>query len=106
MGKRIAVVGAGAVGGYVGAHLARLGQDVTLIDPWPEHIEALRARGLEMDGVSDEDRVTVREAKTMHLTEAQVLGKQQQIDMTFVSTKSYNPEWPTNVIPPYPAPAA
>ena len=36
MGKRIAVVGAGAVGGYVGASLAASGQDVTLIDPWPD----------------------------------------------------------------------
>ncbi|MGH7120605.1 MAG: 2-dehydropantoate 2-reductase N-terminal domain-containing protein, partial [Acetobacteraceae bacterium] len=33
--QRIAVIGAGAVGGYVGGHLARNGYDVTLIDPWP-----------------------------------------------------------------------
>ena len=33
MGKRIAVVGAGAVGGYAGAHMAAAGHDVTLIDP-------------------------------------------------------------------------
>ena len=38
MKKRIAVIGAGAVGGYLGGHLARTGQDVTLIDPWPEHV--------------------------------------------------------------------
>lgn len=104
MGKRIAVVGAGAVGGYVGAHLARLGQDVTLIDPWPEHIEAIRARGLELDGVSEEDRVTVREAKTMHLTEAQGLAKQKPIDIAFVSVKSYDTEWATMFIRPYLAP--
>src|SRR3546814_2055122 len=104
MGKRIAVVGAGAGGGYGGAHLARLGQDVTLIDPWPEHIEAIRARGLEMDGVSDEDRVTVREAKTMHLTGAQGLAKQKPIDIAFVSTKSYDTEWATTFIRPYLAP--
>ena len=35
MGKRIVVVGAGAVGGYVGSSLAHAGHDVTLIDPWP-----------------------------------------------------------------------
>ena len=104
MGKRIAVVGAGAVGGYVGAHLARLGEDVTLIDPWPEHIEAIRARGMEMDGVSEEDRVTVREAKTMHLTEVQGLAKQPPIDIAFVSTKSYDTEWATMFIRPYLAP--
>ena len=46
---RLAFVGAGAVGGYVGGHLHRLGHDVTLIDPWPEHVEAIRARGLALD---------------------------------------------------------
>src|SRR3546814_12084521 len=106
MGKRIAVVGAGAVGGYVGAHLARLGQDVTLIDPWPEHIEAIRARGLEMDGVSEEDRVTVREAKTMHLTEAQGLAKQKPIDIAFVPTTSYDTDWATTFIRPHLPPSA
>jgi glycine/D-amino acid oxidase-like deaminating enzyme len=40
MFKRIAIVGAGAVGGYVGARFARTGLDVTLIDAWPEHVEA------------------------------------------------------------------
>ena len=30
MGKRIAFVGAGALGGYVGGYLAHHGQDVTL----------------------------------------------------------------------------
>jgi 2-dehydropantoate 2-reductase len=104
MGKRIAVVGAGAVGGYVGGHLAKLGQDVTLIDPWPEHIEAIRARGLELDGVSEEDRVTVREARTMHLTEVQGLAKQKPIDIAFVSVKSYDTEWATMLIRPYLAP--
>ena len=34
MGKRIAVVGVGALGGYVGGWLAHTGEDVTLIDFW------------------------------------------------------------------------
>ena len=51
MRPRLAFVGAGAVGGYVGGHLHRLGHDVTLIDPWPEHVEAIRARGPEGAGV-------------------------------------------------------
>ena len=53
MRPRLAFVGAGAVGGYVGGHLHRLGHDVTLIDPWPEHIEAIRKRGLELTGVTE-----------------------------------------------------
>ena len=43
MGKRIAVVGVGALGGYVGGWLAHTGEDVTLIDFWPENIETIRS---------------------------------------------------------------
>ena len=63
MAKRIAIVGAGALGGYVGGSLAQLGHDVTLIDPWPEHVELIRSRGLELDGMTPEERFTVRKAK-------------------------------------------
>ncbi len=48
MSKRIAVIGAGAVGGYAGAHMTAAGHDVTLIDPWPEHVEQMKAHGLEI----------------------------------------------------------
>jgi 2-dehydropantoate 2-reductase len=104
MGKRIAVVGAGALGGYVGGHLAHQGQDVTLIDMWPENIEAIRARGLELDGITDEEKFTVTHAKTMHLTEVQSLCKRAPIDIAFVAIKSYDTEWATALIKPYLAP--
>jgi 2-dehydropantoate 2-reductase len=101
MGKRIAVVGAGALGGYVGGYLAHTGHDVTLIDGWPENIEAIRQRGLELDGVTPEEQFTVTKAKTMHLTEVQQLAKQQPIDIAFVSVKSYDTEWATLMIRQY-----
>jgi 2-dehydropantoate 2-reductase len=102
--KRIAVVGIGALGGYVGGYLAKHGHDVTLIDMWPENIEAIRSRGLELDGVTPEEKFTVRNAKTMHLTEVQSLSKQKPIDIAFVSVKSYDTEWATMLIKPYLAP--
>ena len=49
MSKRIAFVGAGAIGGYIGANLAALGHDVTLIDPWPAHVEAIRSGSERID---------------------------------------------------------
>jgi 2-dehydropantoate 2-reductase len=52
MEKRIAVFGSGAIGGYVGGQLAHNGFDVTLIDPWPEHIEAIRRDGLAVEGAA------------------------------------------------------
>ena len=42
MSRRIAVVGAGAVGYYTGAHMVRAGEDVTFIDPWPKHVEEIK----------------------------------------------------------------
>ena len=104
MGKRIAVVGVGALGGYVGGYLAKAGEDVTLIDFWPENIETIRKRGLELDGVTPEEKFTVTEAKTMHLTEIQDLSRQKPIDIAFVSMKSYDTEWATALIKQYLAP--
>ena len=100
MGKRIAFVGAGALGGYVGGTLAHLGHDVTLIDPWPEHIEIIRKKGLELDGLTPEERFTVTKAKTLHLTEVQSLAK-TPVDIAFVAMKSYDTAWATALIKPY-----
>ena len=103
MNKKIAFVGAGALGGYVGGWFAHLGLDVTLIDPWPEHVETIRARGLELDGVTPEEKITVRGAKTLHLTEVQSLAK-RPVDIAFISMKSYDTAWATALIRPYLAP--
>jgi 2-dehydropantoate 2-reductase len=46
--KTIAVMGAGAVGCYFGAMLARAGHSVTLIGR-PQHVDAVLARGLELE---------------------------------------------------------
>ena len=47
MGYKIAIMGTGAVGAYAGAHMARNGEDVTFIDPWPANVETMKARGLK-----------------------------------------------------------
>ena len=103
MTKRIAIVGAGALGGYVGGWLAHLGHDVTLIDPWPEQVETIRARGLELDGVTPEERLVVRNVKTLHLTEAQSLAR-LPVDIAMVAVKSYDTAWAAALIRPYLSP--
>ena len=50
MGTRLAFVGAGAMGSFVGGMLAKAHQDVTLIDGWPEHIRRIKERGLLITG--------------------------------------------------------
>ena len=76
MRPRIVVIGAGAVGGYVGGLLAQAGQDVTLVDPWPEHVEAIRTQGLALEGVTPEESCTVQ-VDALHLTELQGFSKQR-----------------------------
>ncbi|HZQ75179.1 MAG TPA: 2-dehydropantoate 2-reductase [Burkholderiales bacterium] len=103
MTKRIAIVGAGALGGYVGGSLAHLGHDVTIVDPWPENVETIRARGLELDGVTPEERFTVKSLRMLHVTEAQALAK-TPVDVAMVAMKSYDTLWATALIAPYLAP--
>ena len=50
---RFAIVGAGATGGFLGAHLARAGEEVTLIARGA-HLEAMRARGIRVIGAAGE----------------------------------------------------
>ncbi len=100
MGKRIAIVGAGALGGYVGGNLAHQGHDVTLIDPWPENVETIRTKGLELDGLTPEERFTVKGVKILHLTEVQSLAR-KPVDVAMVATKSYDTAWATMLIKPY-----
>ena len=103
MAKKLVFVGAGALGGYVGGNFAELGHDVTFIDPWPAQVEAIRAGRLELDGVTPEERVSVRKAKALHITEAQSLAR-TPVDVAFVAMKSYDTAWATALIAPYLAP--
>src|SRR5579863_9885898 len=103
MDKRIVVVGAGAIGGYTGGNLAHNGFDVTLIDPWPQHVETIRRDGLALDGVTPDEFVLAR-PKTLHLTEVQHLAKERPIDIAFISVKSYDTEWAATMIRQYLAP--
>lgn len=51
------MVGAGALGSLFGGRLAAAGLPVTLVDPWTEHIEAIRADGLLITGPGAGERL-------------------------------------------------
>ena len=53
---RVCIYGAGAIGGYLGAELARAGVDVTLIARGP-HLAAMRAKGLKLL-IDNEERIS------------------------------------------------
>jgi 2-dehydropantoate 2-reductase len=55
----VVVWGAGAIGGVIGAWMARSGVDVLLVDRDPEHVAAIQRDGLLVDGVREPLRVRV-----------------------------------------------
>jgi 2-dehydropantoate 2-reductase len=103
MARKIAIVGAGAVGGYTGAHMVQRGADVTFIDPWPEHVEQMRRHGLRITHAKDVPEFTVP-VRVLHVTDAQCLAKEPPVDIAFICMKSYDTAWAATLIRQYLAP--
>lgn len=87
---RILIMGAGAIGGNVGAPLTKAGYDVTLIDQWPAHVDAMKRSGLRVSGTTGDYTVPV---KALHLHEAQAIA--EPFDAVFLAVKGYDTEWAT-----------
>jgi 2-dehydropantoate 2-reductase len=77
----IAIVGAGAIGGLLGAHLSRAGQDVLLIGRGP-HLAAMRSRGLTVRGPHEEF--------TAHPRCTDDIGAVAEADVVFVTLKAHS----------------
>ena len=100
---RICIVGAGAVGGYVGAHLAHARVDTTLVDAWPEHVEAMRNTGLAVEGLHGAGAVRTA-VRALHIGELPRLLREPAFDVAFIAVKAYDTAWATQLILPYVAP--
>lgn len=94
--RRVAIVGAGAVGSLVGGLLTKAGHDVTLVDQWPEHVAAMRANGLRLSGTIGDFVVPVA---ALHIHELQAV--REPFDAVFVAVKAYDTEWATALALPY-----
>lgn len=94
-GKRIAFVGTGAQGAGIGADLIRAGLDVTFIEQWPAHVEAMRANGLRVELPNDSFTTRVR---VHHLCEVATL--RDRFDIVFLVVKAYDTRWSTELIKP------
>ena len=86
--KKIAVLGAGAVGSYLGAFLTREGHDVTLIDMWGIHVDTMKRKGLKVTGCQGNFNVAVN---AVHLTDA--INLRDKFDIILLAVKSYDTEW-------------
>ncbi|HZE36042.1 MAG TPA: 2-dehydropantoate 2-reductase N-terminal domain-containing protein, partial [Candidatus Eisenbacteria bacterium] len=83
MRTRIGIIGVGAIGGIVGGMLTKAGHDVTLIDQWPDHAEAMRKVGLRLSGTCGEHLVPVR---ALNIHELQSVA--EPFDAIFIAVKS------------------
>ncbi|HLZ69234.1 MAG TPA: ketopantoate reductase family protein [Dehalococcoidia bacterium] len=100
MEPRIAFMGGGAIGSYLGAYLTRAGYAPVLIDPWPENVEAMRERGIDVTDSSGQFTV---KADALHLCEVQALRR--PFDIVFIAMKSYDTAWATALMKDHLAPA-
>jgi 2-dehydropantoate 2-reductase len=57
---KIAIVGTGAMGSVYAALLASAGNEVWAVDRWQEHVDAIRERGLRVEGASGDRVVRIR----------------------------------------------
>ncbi|WP_178130503.1 ketopantoate reductase family protein [Reyranella sp. CPCC 100927] len=89
---RIVILGAGAVGGYIGGNLARAGHDVILVDPWAQHVDHMRRHGLRLEGTSAEECFTTP-VRALHLGELHGLWREKRIDIGIILLKSYDTPW-------------
>jgi 2-dehydropantoate 2-reductase len=96
MDKKIAVLATGANGSCISADLTRAGLDVSMIDQWPAHIEAMRANGLTIRMKDEEYNVKV---KAHHLCDVCTLN--EKFDVVLLTSKAYDSRWLTEFIKPY-----
>ena len=96
MSKKIAVVGAGAIGSMISADLTQAGLDVTVIDQWPAQVEVMKANGLHIQFRDEELRIKVR---ALHLCE--LASSNLMFDIVFLAVKGNDHRWLTEFIKPY-----
>ena len=92
---RIAFVGTGAQGASIGADFALAGHDVTFIEQWPAHVEAIRANGITVNLPA---RTINAKVPAFHF--CQVAEIKQPFDLIFLIVKSYDTTWATHMIKP------
>ncbi|HXB24922.1 MAG TPA: 2-dehydropantoate 2-reductase [Gemmatimonadaceae bacterium] len=90
---RCLVWGAGAIGGTLGAHLARGGHDVTLVDTADEHVAAVNRVGLAIEGPIATFTVRVRA-----FTPDTLVG---EWDTIVLATKAHHTEAATQALLPH-----
>lgn len=93
MAESIVIWGAGAIGGTIGAYLARAGHEVLFVDVVPEHVDAIGAGKLRIEGPVDSFTTGGKAA-----TPDQVTGKHRLI---LLAVKAHHTEEATRALAPH-----
>jgi len=96
VGRKIAVLGAGAIGSSVSADLTKAGYDITVIDQWPAQVEALRTTGLHIQMADGDVKVLIRAHHLCDLASVNL-----EFDIVLLAVKSYDHRWMAEFIKPY-----
>jgi len=73
----------------VGAHLAEVGLDPIFVNPWPENVQAIRERGLEVARMNGAGSVSTR-ARALHVCDVAQSVRESPIEVAFIAVKSYD----------------
>ena len=92
---KIAVLGTGAQGAGIGADLVNAGLDVTFIEQWPDHVEAIRRHGIE---VRMPEGTLVTPVTAFHLCEVATI--REKFDIVLLLVKAYDTRWACELIRP------
>jgi 2-dehydropantoate 2-reductase len=94
--KKIAVLGAGAIGSSISADLTKAGHDITVIDQWPAQVEALKSNGLRIQMPDEDLQIPIRALHLCDLASANL-----EFDIVFLAVKSNDDRWLAEFIKPY-----
>ena len=98
----VVVAGAGGIGGAIAGEIALAGGEVSVVDGWSDHVEAIRADGLRLMGPSP------AEERTALLPAWQTSESQQvaPIDVLVLAAKAFDNQWLAPLLAPQLATAA
>lgn len=85
----VVVAGAGGIGGALAGEVALSGGEVSVIDAWAEHVEAIRADGLRLVGPESKRERTAR-LPAWHIEEC---SRVAPIDVLVIAVKAFDNRW-------------
>ena len=92
----VVVAGAGGIGGVIAGEIALAGGEVSVVDGWSDHVEAIQRDGLRLVGPAPGDERTTR-LPAWHTSECQQVAS---IDVLVLAAKAFDNQWLAPLLAP------